>query len=193
MPHSLARLISIVLHPLLVLPATLLLVAHPGASTPALPLLLGSLALGAVVMGVSWQQVRLGRWRHVDASLPPERRALNRLVLALLMAAAGAAAAAGWMPIAVQLAGAALIVVVALATARVCKLSLHVAMTTYAAALLAPQAPATALIVLALAALLGTARLQLARHTRRDVAAGAVAGLLSGALVHVLAMTWRAA
>src|SRR3546814_11671998 len=70
MSHRLARIVSILGHPLVSLPvAALLLTANQGAGPArlsALVLGLGAIALG--VIGYSRWQVRRQRWRHVDAS-----------------------------------------------------------------------------------------------------------------------------
>lgn len=195
MPVSLARLVSLSGHPLATLPAALLLVSAlraDGAGAP-LRLALGLAAFAALVMALSWRQVRLGRWTHVDASAPRERRTLN---LALFAATASAAALAGGVAhdarVALALGLAAGILAFALLTARWWKLSLHVAFAAFAAILLWPLHPLATAGALAFAGAIAWSRLRLARHAPRDLVAGAVAGLCAGLAHGALLGAWRA-
>lgn len=183
MPNRVARALSILGHPLLSLPMAALLLAMHGGAGPlrlaALALGLGAIAIG--VMAYSRWQVRRRRWQHVDASGRDERRSLNRFLLVLFAVAAVAAWA--WSPqreFALGLALSALLVAAAMLTARWCKLSLHVAFAMYAAVLLVSLSWLACAAGVAFAAAVAWSRLVLARHVPRDLAAGAVAGLLAG-------------
>ncbi len=196
--NALARALSILGHPVLVLPlAAWLAQAHgtgagaaqaagaPFGGAPA-----GLAVFGALVMGWCWWQVRRGRWRHVDASGPDERRMLNRFLLVALaggallawrFASAGAALAVG-LPL--------LMVAAALLTTHWCKLSLHVAFATYAAALLWGVGPWATILGLAFCAALAWSRWTLQRHAPRDLLAGAFAGGAAG-LLFWRALAWQ--
>ena len=182
MAVALARMFSILAHPLPILAFALLAVAMlRGAGDDALREVAAGFVLTAgAVMGYSWWRVRRGDWRHVDASAGNERRQLNGVLLAVLPAAALAAGASGARPLAWQLGLAALPVALAMASARWCTLSLHVAFAIYAALLLAPVSPPTSAVLLLVAAGVAWSRLRLARHAPRDIAAGAAAGTLAG-------------
>jgi len=173
-----ARLVSILGHPLLVLPLALLLPMAAAGTAGTARAAIGVAVCAAVVMGWSWWRVRRGHWRHVDASDVRERRDLNVFLLPLL--AAGALLALPQPQLAWRLALAAAIVAVALLSARWCKLSLHAAFAVYAALLLWAWRPGAGLAMLAFAAAIVASRLVLARHTLRDVVAGIVAGALAG-------------
>ncbi|MEO6517892.1 MAG: hypothetical protein ABIO17_02700, partial [Pseudoxanthomonas sp.] len=68
MSHAVARAVSIVGHPMLVLPlAALVLMLLRGQQQLAVWMALGFSAFAAVVMLYSTWQVRRGRWAHVDA------------------------------------------------------------------------------------------------------------------------------
>lgn len=180
---TLARALSILGHPLLVLPLALLLAMGPDAvRAQGLRTLAGFALFGGAVMAYSRWQVRRGRWRHVDASHVRERGALNRFLLVAL----GAGALLAWRfappQLALGLLFSLLIVAVALVAARWCKLSLHVAFAVYAAALLWPLGLPAVLCGLAFAGALGWSRLRLARHAPVDLVAGAGAGAVAGAL-----------
>lgn len=179
--ERLARAVSILGHPLLVLPAALMLpAALRGGDPRTLQAASAGFALfAAFVMGWSWRQVQRGRWAHVDASQQSERRSLNRTLLVLI--ALGALLAWRALPspeLAIALALSAGIVAAALLTVRWCKLSLHVAFSIYATGLLWPQGGCVIAACCAFAAAVAWSRLRLSRHRPRDLVAGAAAGLL---------------
>lgn len=178
--QALARTLSIVGHPVVVLPLAAALASMRGGFDART--LAGLAGFGAVVMAWSWWQVRRGRWAHVDASGQRERRSLNRFLL--LLFAAGALLAWWLAPREVAWAIVLSLPIIALAmlSVRWCKLSLHVAFATFAALLLWRVGPWATLLGLCFTALLAWSRLALARHDPRDIAAGIAAGGLSGAL-----------
>ncbi len=189
MPQHLARLISIFGHPLLTLPlAALALVAARDPSNLRM-VVIGVVLVAAGVMGFSWWQVKRERWAHVDASHPQERAGLNRTLLLLLVVLAGLAALRGMDELALGLALAASLIVAALALARWCKLSLHVAFAVYAAGLLWTLSGFAACAAFAFAAAIAWSRLTLARHQPRDIAAAAAFGAIAAAAYFIIAQT----
>lgn len=192
MPHSpapadrrliCARALSVLGHPALLMP---LAASANAAARGGGPDLVGtvaavSVALALVVMLFSAGQVRAGRWRHVDASVPQERRHLNLLLCGLLFGGAALLGAAGAAPaVALGLGLGGVLVLLALVLARWLKLSLHVAFASYAA-LLAWPAWGWMLAGLVLAAAVAWSRLVLGRHRPPDLWAGALAGVAVGA------------
>ncbi|TKS54314.1 phosphatase PAP2 family protein [Luteimonas yindakuii] len=175
-----ARCVSILGHPLLVLPLALLLPMATIDAAATTRTALGTAVCAAVVMGWSWWRVRGGHWRHVDASGVHERRGLNRFLLPLLALGALLALPQPWL--ALRLALAAAIVAVALLLARWCTLSLHAAFASYATVLLWAWHAGAGLAMLVFAGLIVASRLVLARHSVRDVVAGAAVGSLAGAM-----------
>lgn len=183
-----ARALSIIGHPALLMP---LAIAVAATATEAPPQLLrvafgSAVAVAAVVGLFSLWQVRAGRWLHVDASRPSERRQLTRLLAVLLSAIAVALWASGQAP--AVTAGPLLValpVVAAHALRRRLKVSLHAAYAVLAAALLWPQLLGTALVGL-LALGVAWSRLELRRHTRAEVLAGLLLGAASGAALQLL-------
>lgn len=189
MQSVLARAVSILGHPMVVLPlAALVLAARTMSSAQIIAMAIGFAVFAMLVMGWSWWQVRRGHWAHVDASLREERRTLNRFLLLALLCAAAIALWSG-LPraLALGLALAASLIAMAQITARCCKLSLHLAFVVYAAILLWQALPVAGMAGLLFAALVAWSRLILERHTRRDVIAGAMAGACAG-----LAFAWLA-
>lgn len=184
MTHAFARALSIVGHPILALPASVLtLMLWRGEAQQAWSMAWGFAILALVVMGYSAWQVRRGQWAHVDASHQGERRTLNRFLLMVLVAGALLSVWSGASrELSLALALSAAMLLLALLTQRWCKLSLHVAFALFAALLLALAGTWPLLVGLAFALLVAWSRLHLQRHAPRDVVAGAAAGLMAGLL-----------
>ena len=183
-----ARALSVIGHPALLMPASIAAAAQMAeAPPPLLRLAVGSaLAVAAFVGLFSLWQVRTGRWRHVDASLPGERRQLTRLLAALLCAAAALAWASGHPP---RAAAAPLLVALPVLAAHLLrtrmKLSLHAVYAAFAVPLLWPQ-PLGVLAAAALALGVAWSRLMLRRHTRAEVLSGLLLGAAAGAMLSAL-------
>lgn len=192
MPVAVARAVSILGHPLPLLALALTMLPGAGGGAQRLRFALGFAAFATLVMGYSWWQVRRRRWAHVDASGQHERGHLNRfLVPTLLLGAALAWRSAAAPELVLALALAAVPAMLAMLSARWCKLSLHLAFALFAACLLARTAYWAAALMLAFALPLGWSRLALARHVPRDLLAGALAGMAAGALFLSLAVRLR--
>lgn len=180
---ALARTLSILGHPLLVLPAAALLVAALGGM-PTRQWMIAATALGLIALSIqawSWRQVRRGTWQHVDASLRHERQGLNRFLLVLLAGAAGFFSLASPQPaLSLGLACAAAMVATGLLLATWLKLSLHAAFATFSALLLWALGPAVMVAGCFFAAAVAWSRWVLGRHRRRELLAGALAGATAG-------------
>jgi hypothetical protein len=180
---AVARAISIRAHPIvLVLVAALIAASSRGATFVQLRLVAAALVgLGVIVLGFSWLQVRNGRWSHVDASAPHERRSLHVFLAAVLLLGS----ALLWlltrrlhMAIALALSGA--LVMSALLMARWVKASLHAAFAAFATALVWPNALAVVGGLVVTVAVVWS-RLALGRHVAADIATGLVLGAVAGA------------
>lgn len=179
----LARAVSILGHPMLVMPLAACLATRNrhGDDATALPVLAAIAVLGLLVLAYSASRVRGGHWQHVDASAPDERHGLNVFLLGLFVLAATLAAwHTGHSPITVALLLAAAVILLALLTAPWCKLSLHVAFACFAIFVPGSLAAAGGMAILAVA--VAWSRLQLGRHDRRDIVVGALAGMVAGIL-----------
>lgn len=177
-----ARAVSLLGHPMLVLPGALLtLAAAQGRQAQAWRMGAGFLVFALLVMAYSWWQVWRGHWAHVDASQPAERGTLNRFLL-LFLSACVALSLLDSAPreLSLALALAAAMVLVALLGARWCKLSLHLAFAVFAAMLLALASVWAAALGLLFALVIAWSRLHLQRHVPRDLLAGAATGALAG-------------
>lgn len=192
MTQALARALSIFGHPMLVLPlAVVVIAAGRGDRAAAVWSALGFGVFAAIVMGYSGWQVRRGRWHHVDASAHHERDHLNRVLLAALVVGAVLVAWRGTQPVfALGMALSAAVILVAILTARWCKLSLHLAFAVFAAWLLRELGTPWMLAALLFAVAIAWSRLALHRHAPRDLIAGALAGSAAGAAFWPLAHRW---
>ncbi len=191
--RALARALSILGHPAVTVPTAVAL----GTTADAPPAVvrtatIATLLVVAAAMAYSAVQVGRGRWTHVDASVPAERRQLNAFLAAALGAAAIWLWSTGQPEIGAGLAAAGVIVGVAEAARRWLKLSLHVAFAVFSATLLWPQIGMVAALV-ALAAAVAWSRLVLGRHTIAEVTAGGLLGGGAGVAFRVLLSTAVAA
>lgn len=178
----LARALSVIGHPGMVMPLALMMLSRQMGSAAQAAL---GVAMGITVLVVLYSlwQVRRGAWVHVDASQQPERRQLNRFVAAVLLASAALAWLNCSLALALGLVASASLVLVALALQRWCKLSLHVGFACFAAGLMWPHGLALSLGAL-LACGVAWSRLVLQRHVPRDIWVGAAAGSLAVLVVH---------
>ncbi len=179
-----AHALSLIGHPLALMPATVWIASGPAREADITPLAV-ALGVAMIVLLFSLARVRAGRWKDADASETRERRELNGLLAPLLLGAAALAFASGQAPALIRglALGGAIIVIAILARNRV-KLSLHCAFAVFALFLAWPNLAAS-IALGAFAVAVAWSRLALKRHTPADIAAGAAAGALAG-LVFVM-------
>lgn len=187
--QALARAVSILAHPAVVMLAATGIAAGSGGHPPALlwQALAAVVVAAAAVMLYSMRQARSGRWSHIDASQKHERTQLNRFASWLLLGLAGALALAGAHPGIVAAIGLSGLVVLTghLLRARL-KSSLHVAFAVFAACIAWPQVPASVALLLAAVAV-AWSRLVLGRHVVNEVLSGAAIGFAAGMAFQALA------
>lgn len=186
---SLARVISIVGHPVLVLPVAVVVSGRVrGVSLATRSTTIGvTVGIGVVVLVFSTVRVWLGHWKHVDASEPSERNQLNGFTAVLLLGAAlaGFLSSGGTPDLYLWPACSGGVVLAAMALRRRMKLSQHVAFDLFAALAVLPSVGAAVAITL-LTGAVAWSRLALGRHTRAEVAVGTVVGLGAGAAFQAL-------
>jgi len=182
MTDAVARSLSILGHPVVVVPgAVALLLWHRRASSPLLIVLALSLIAGAVIIFSVWQ-VHRGRWQHVDASLVYERRSLNLfLAIVLFLAAAIAFVASAEPGLTLGLALSGLLIVLVILASRWVKLSLHASFAAFGVVLLWPLPLWFVAIAVLAAASICWSRVLLDRHTVIEVVAGSLLGAIIGA------------
>jgi hypothetical protein len=182
---ALARVISIVGHPVLVLPVAVVVSGQVrGVSVATRSTTIGvTVGIGVVVLVFSAVRVWLGHWKHVDASEPAERNQLNGFTAVLLLGAAlaGFLTSGGTPDLYLWPACSGGVVLAAMVLRRRMKLSQHVAFDLFAAMAVLPAVGAAAAIAL-LTGAVAWSRLALGRHTRAEVAVGTVVGLAAGAV-----------
>jgi membrane-associated phospholipid phosphatase len=179
--RSVARFVSIAGHPFVLIPlcvgvAALRTLPNDKAAQ-VIGALLGSLAIfgGYVVV-----KVRQGVWTNVDVSVREQRPKMYLVAIS----ATGASLAFLWLtgqppPVLRGCAIALLLLILGAVVNRWIKASLHVAFGIYAAAIAAGVDPIAGAVVLLASAMVGWSRVVLGRHTRAEVLAGAILGVVA--------------
>ncbi|HST43779.1 MAG TPA: hypothetical protein VLK29_01005 [Luteimonas sp.] len=178
-PASVARAVSIALHPFAVFMLLALLAAWRVDPASLARTAAGMAAAIAIISAFIWQRRRAGHWETVDASRPQERPLLYLLALAVIggywLWMGGRASAAS---------GGVLAAVAMLATAGVAnrwiKLSLHMASLVFASVVSWPLAWPAAAMLTASVPVLAWSRLALGRHTWPEVVGGTALGAAFG-------------
>jgi hypothetical protein len=175
-----ARALSILGHPVVVVPvAVVTLVFHEHSSSVAL-IAWVMCGIGAVLLAFSFWQVRRGRWQHIDASAPTERRSLNVfLAVVLFLGAAVAFYRLPGLSIGLFLSG--LLIVAAMLASPWFKLSLHASFAAFAVLLLWPLKLWYVALASVAAVAICWSRLALGRHTLVEVLGGGLLGAVFGA------------
>jgi hypothetical protein len=175
-----ARALSILGHPVVVVPvAVMTLVFHEHSSSVAL-IAWVMCGIGAVLLAFSFWQVRRGRWQHIDASAPTERRSLNVfLAVVLFLGAAVAFYRLRGLSIGLFLSG--LLIVAAMLASPWFKLSLHASFAAFAVLLLWPLKLWYVALASVAAVAICWSRLALGRHTLVEVLGGSLLGAVFGA------------
>ena len=177
---AIARSLSILGHPLVVVPAAAAtLVLHRRASSAALIVSVVCGIAGAVLAFSFWQ-VRRGQWRHVDASARSERRSLNRfLAIALFLGAAVAfyPLAEPGLSLGLMLSG--LLIVTVMSVSRWAVVA-AASFAAFAVLLLWPLTLWYVALASVAAAGICWSRVKLTRHTIVEVLGGSLLGALFG-------------
>ena len=124
-----------------------------------------------------WNRYSLGHWETVDASAPSDRPALYTAAFILLIPIG---AYFIWRDRSLEmvrgLAAVAILIGILAGLNRWIKLSVHLAIATFAAVIIASLAPAFGLALLIFLPLLGWSRLILSRHKLAEVVGGFLLG-----------------
>jgi hypothetical protein len=175
----LARRVSLLLHPFVVL-ALLAVVAAWRLEPASLPRVAAGMAVViAIVWGFVLQRWRSGRWSTGDASRRQERPLLYLLALVLAggywwwLGGRASALSNG------VLAALAMICLAGLAN-RWIKLSLHMACLVFVGLVLFGLCPPAGVVLLLAVPLLGWSRLRMARHSLGEVVGGTLLGVIAG-------------
>jgi hypothetical protein len=181
-----ARIVSLIGHPLVLLPiaAVATAIAHDASAHLTRILVLAMFGISAIVGVYATYQLRSGAWTHVDAIQPTERRSLNVFLVVLLFAGsliAWSAFPAIQLSIALCVSGIAVLTALALSTWL--KVSLHTCFAAFAAGLLWPN-PFALPIGIGITCAVAWSRLVLRRHTRAEVWLGTAIGVVASVSYH---------
>jgi membrane-associated phospholipid phosphatase len=174
-----ARYVSIIGHPFIVLPAAVYTSAamrsgEPGAGVQ-LAIMFGAVSLG-ILLGI-----RTGRFNNFDVSDRERRPRFYLLVTAATLALGLWHREEPETLRACLVAGA--LLMVSGAINRWVKVSLHTAFALYAAGLLGAWSVTLGLLALAFAPAIAWSRVHLGRHSLREVVFGAIVGLVAGGVL----------
>ena len=182
MPIVLARWISIVGHPFIVLPLAVALTSESIATTSVL------IGVMVVMTLAILRKVRRGDWNDFDVSLREHRPGAYARAIPLV---AAAWLLTSWLrrpaPISWGFGVAIAMMFIAVVLNRFSlKVSMHAAFTSYAATFPLATIPALATGLVVLALLVAWSRVVLERHTMAEVITGAALGAVGGIALHAL-------
>lgn len=173
--HALARLLSLLGHPLVLVPIT---VAIASRNWQSALLIAGTimLPLAAFIL----LQMRRGAWSDFDVSNRKERSGLYYAAIPILVVAAVFLRLNGAGPAMMRgLLAAAAMLAIGLLGMRWLKISIHMMFATYCAVALALPYPRATLPIAACVAAIAWSRHHLRRHTWPEIAAGTAIGALA--------------
>lgn len=181
--HELARWISILGHPFVLIPLMVAAVTVGWLPPRQVVLVVGIVVLGSVVpmLLLMARRVRSGAWTNYDVSVREQRRGMYpaALVIAgttvLLLAATGAPP-----PILRGVLSTLLLIAIAAVVNLRLKISLHTAFAMYTAVVLFPTSRGLGAGLLVLTLAIAWSRLKLGRHTLSEVIGGALLGAVVG-------------
>lgn len=182
-PSNLARLISVLGHPFLLMPLLTGVIAYHFLP-PQQALIAEVIALGVVIVpaGIyTIARVRAGTWENLDVSNPGDRNQFYGILLPLLTLLAVVALIAD-VPKAISLGVFAIVALVGTAFAinRWIKISLHTGFAVFVAVTLFSIQSSLGITMLLLAGLVAWSRVVLRRHSFKEVLLGATLGLVIG-------------
>lgn len=177
----LARTISIVGHPMVLVPVAIAIALRGRVGMGQGAAILGAVFGAMVIVGVYLVHgVRTGRLSHIDVSRREERGTFYFVAMGAMAAATAVlhftAAPRGAV---FGVACAFVLLAVASVVNRWIKASLHVAFAIVAAGIVGIGAPIPFALLLFISAAVAWSRLELDRHTRAEVVVGAVLGALA--------------
>lgn len=187
--QRLARGISVVGHPLVLVPLFVGLYTYQRYPPGQAALLTGAVLLGVVLPLTLWnlRRVRQGQYTNFDVSDRRQRRSMYPVLLVTM----GAVSALGWLthqprPLTLGLSVAWALVAAASLINRWFKCSLHAALAFFLGGILIILMGPVGTWALVLAALVGVSRVVLGRHSVGEVVVGAGLGLSAAALTWAL-------
>lgn len=187
MRKTLARTLSILGHPVFLVPASATHVAiRSGASSAQLRTIWAILGtLMGITLLFSTFMVKSGRWTHVDAVRREDRRTMNSTLLVLLLVPGLVLLRyESYRAVGLALSLGAGMVLVALLAGNLLKCSLHLAFGTFSVLLFRGQ-PAWIVGGLLFLAAVAWSRWELGRHTLRELICGTLIGLVAGFCFHL--------
>lgn len=181
--YTLAVWLSLVGHPIAVIPFTIALLVWKEDRNTQLKILFPIFVLMLILLLFSQWQVRRGRWNDIDASKPPERKTLLVVLLACLFASV-IITSTDMFPsrLSIGMFVSGLQVIAAIALSRWLKVSFHSAFNAYCSLLIFPLGVVAMTVGFVWTTIISWSRVVQGRHTITEVIIGTVLGLGSGLL-----------
>jgi hypothetical protein len=182
---ALARWVSIVGHPFVLLPAAILAAGarRLSAAQTASILVVVGLVLAAMAAYVR-REVRRGQLDHIDVTVRQQRAPTYRLAIVLTAVTFVVLRATG--PAGGGALGALVVLVSSALLNRVLKVSLHTGFAIYAAALIWLAGPIWFAVFVVMAGAVAWSRVALGRHTWAEILVGLLTGTAGGIVAHVV-------
>ncbi|HVE58024.1 MAG TPA: phosphatase PAP2 family protein [Pyrinomonadaceae bacterium] len=181
--HQIAKVISVIGHPFVLLALTIL-VAAASRESPARAAGIGAIAILATIFPMLFiirQKVKAGKWSDHDVSDAAERRNFYPLMMAVLGFSLVVFYLLGFpRPLLVGMIISLAILFVAMVINRWSKISLHLTFAVYFAVSLLAVNYWMSGGLLALAIAVGWSRIKLERHNPAQVLSGALLGAIAG-------------
>jgi membrane-associated phospholipid phosphatase len=180
---NIARWISVIGHPFLLMPLLTGLIAYR-LLPPREAMVAELIALGVVIIPAAvytFVKVRKGVWNNLDVSDQDHRGQFYRMLISLL----ALLSVVSWIadvPRSIAMGTTAILLLVSIAFAlnKTIKVSLHTGFSVFVACVLFLMQPLLALFAFALAIAVACSRVVLQRHTMREVMIGGALGLAVG-------------
>lgn len=185
--HTLAVWLSLVGHPIAVIPLTIALLTWKEDFNTQLKILIPILVLMVILFLYSQWEVRRGRWKDSDASQPPERKTLL-IVLLVCLVVSVIITSTELFPsrLAIGMFVSSVLVIAAMVLSRWLKVSFHSAFNAFCSVLLFPLGAAALTGAFVWTAIVSWSRVVLRRHTISEVVVGTVLGIGGGLLFLLL-------
>jgi membrane-associated phospholipid phosphatase len=182
---TIARWISVIGHPFLLMPLLTGLIAYR-LLPPKQAMIAEMIALGVVIIPAAiftFVKVRKGTWNNLDVSDQNHRgQFYGMLIVLLALLTIISWVAAAPRSIAIGTTAILSLVFIAFVLNKRIKVSLHTGFSVFVACVLFLMRPEFAFLALMLAAAVAWSRIALGRHTSREVLLGGVLGLVVGGI-----------
>lgn len=180
------RILSIALHPFVLLPVSIVWASSEMPARSRAAVLAAFVGVALAISIFVAREMKRGAVTDVDVSVARDRPRMYAVSIVSLLASGAVLALTGGPPAAVRctLVAGVMLLVASIANTKI-KVSLHAAFAVFAAAVVVHAGPVAWITMGAAALLVGWARVAYGRHNRAEVACGYVLGGLGGLAIQL--------